>query len=532
MPRITIDLREVEVPRGATILDAARKLGIEIPTLCFLDGYPATTSCLVCVVKVDDQKNFVPACATVAAEGMSVQSETDEVRQTRRTALELLLSDHVGDCMAPCQLLCPARMNIPQMLRQIVSGDAAAAIATVMEDIALPAVLARVCPKPCEKGCRRGSLDRPISICNLKGYVADLNLAADSPRLPECRAASGKRVAVVGGGPTGISAAFHLAVDGHAATVFERESRVGGRLLTDFDQENLSRETLAAEIELIARLDVNFVTDTHIGENGSPGLKQLEDEYDAVLIAAGTSGSEQAADWALETSARGLSIDKATYQTSRTTIFAAGNSVRPTKLVVRSTADGKEAARQIDRYLDPTTTEAMVGSFTTKIGRMTHDELVQLAAIVEATRADDMSAFGEMQKASQDAARDAATCLHCDCRGADICELRIQAREYRANPSQYHAGGEERRRVQLLRHKDRIVYEPGKCIRCGRCIAIVGAASDTLGLTFIGRGFDVEVGVPFDRCLGEVFDKHDDSAIDDLAGKCIAACPTAALSAP
>ncbi|MEA1951226.1 MAG: 2Fe-2S iron-sulfur cluster-binding protein, partial [Planctomycetota bacterium] len=264
MPKITIDKREVEVPDGGTILDAARKLGIEIPTLCFLKGYTPTTSCLACVVKVDDQRNLVPACATVAVEGMTVQSESDEVRQARRTALELLLSDHVGDCLAPCQLLCPAGMNIPQMLRQIVAGDNKSAIATVMQDIALPAVLARVCPAPCEKGCRRGSLDGPIPICELKGYVADLNLAADSPWLPECRAASGKRVAVLGGGPTGISAAFHLAVYGHAATVFEREPRVGGRILTEFDRDALPSEILEAEVALIARLGVEFVTDTAV----------------------------------------------------------------------------------------------------------------------------------------------------------------------------------------------------------------------------------------------------------------------------
>ncbi len=527
MPRITIDRRAVEVPLGATVLDAARKLGIEIPTLCFLKGYRPQTSCMTCIVKVDDRENLVPACATVAVDGMSVQSETDEVRQARRTALELLLSDHVGDCLAPCQLLCPARMDIPLMLRQIIAGDATAAIATVMEDIALPAVLARVCPKPCEKGCRRGSLDKPISICDLKGYVADLNLAADSPRLPECRAASGKRVAIVGGGPTGISAAFHLAVDGHAATLFERDSRVGGRILTDFDQETLPTETLDAEIELIARLGVNFIMDTPVGQNGSPSLKQLEDEYDAVLIATGTSGREQAADWALETTARGLSIDKATYRTSRADVFAAGNAVRPTKLVVRSTADGKEAAHCIDRYLDNPAAEPIARPFTTKIGRMTHDELVQLAGVVEATRRDDKNSVGEAKGAAGDAAR----CLHCDCRARDNCDLRNQAREYQANPTQYHAAAEGRRPVQLLRHKDRIVYEPGKCIRCGRCIAIVAASAGTLGLTFIGRGFDVEVGVPFNRCLGEVFDKHGDKAVDDLAGKCIAACPTAALSA-
>ncbi|MFH1747985.1 MAG: 2Fe-2S iron-sulfur cluster-binding protein, partial [Planctomycetota bacterium] len=119
MPRVTIDNREVEVPAGSTVLDAAEQLGIEIPTLCYLKGYAPNTTCMVCVVKREDTGRFVPACATRVEDGMRVSSATDEVRQARRTALELLLSDHVGDCRAPCQYACPFNTDIPSMLRQL-----------------------------------------------------------------------------------------------------------------------------------------------------------------------------------------------------------------------------------------------------------------------------------------------------------------------------------------------------------------------------------------------------------------------------
>ena len=119
MPTRRIDNREVEVPAGATVLDAARKLGIEIPTLCHLDGRPALTSCMVCVVKVAGRGWLVPACAFRAEDGMEVESQTEPVLRARRAALELLLSDHVGDCEAPCRLACPAGANIPLMIRQI-----------------------------------------------------------------------------------------------------------------------------------------------------------------------------------------------------------------------------------------------------------------------------------------------------------------------------------------------------------------------------------------------------------------------------
>ncbi len=102
MPKLFIDNREVEIDKGATILDAAGKLGIEIPTMCFLKDYKPSTSCMVCVVKIDGLAALVPACGTVVKDGMRVASNSEEVLQARRAALELLLSDHVGDCLGPC----------------------------------------------------------------------------------------------------------------------------------------------------------------------------------------------------------------------------------------------------------------------------------------------------------------------------------------------------------------------------------------------------------------------------------------------
>ena len=91
MPKLTVDKREIEVAKGATILDAAAKVGIVIPTMCFLEGLEPFTSCMLCVVKVHNQDGLVPACGTLAEDGMHVQTDTEEIRQARRTALELLL---------------------------------------------------------------------------------------------------------------------------------------------------------------------------------------------------------------------------------------------------------------------------------------------------------------------------------------------------------------------------------------------------------------------------------------------------------
>src|SRR5512135_533649 len=120
---ITIDGRQVEVPPGGSVLAAARRLGVDIPTLCYLEKCGPLNTCQVCLVKINGR--LVPSCGTQAQPGMVVESETDEVHEARRTALELLFSDHVGDCLAPCNHLCPLGMNIPVMIRQIQAGQIA-----------------------------------------------------------------------------------------------------------------------------------------------------------------------------------------------------------------------------------------------------------------------------------------------------------------------------------------------------------------------------------------------------------------------
>ncbi|MGB2782009.1 MAG: 2Fe-2S iron-sulfur cluster-binding protein, partial [Phycisphaerae bacterium] len=159
MPQLMIDNREVTVPEGATILDAARRLGIAIPTLCHLDGLPPSTSCMVCLVRVRSPDRLVPSCAALAEDGMIVESETEEVRAARREAMALLLSDHLGDCEAPCRIICPAGLDIPRMLRHLAAGETGEAYALARGALVLPGVLGCICPAPCEKGCRRGEYD-------------------------------------------------------------------------------------------------------------------------------------------------------------------------------------------------------------------------------------------------------------------------------------------------------------------------------------------------------------------------------------
>jgi len=513
MPKVTIDHRDVEVPAGTTLLDAARKLGIDVPTLCYVEGYEPSTSCLVCMVKVRATGRLVPACGTKAEEGMEIESETDEVRQVRRTALELLLSDHVGDCLAPCHFTCPAHMDIPGMLRQISSENLRDAIATVKDAIALPAVLGRVCPKPCEKGCRRNAADGAVAVCQLKRFVADADLASADPYRPECKPATGKRVAVIGAGPTGLSSAYHLRREGHTVTIFDDRPQPGGRLRDETTPDELPRDVLDAEIAQILRLGIELRCGTKVGSR--PSLDDLRGEFDAVLVACGSTAKDQAAGLGLRTGPQGILIDKETFQTGLEKVFAAGNAIRARGLVVRSVADGHEAALSIHACLAGHVEHAHRRPFSVRIGKLEEPEVAEFVARAgQAPRTESETGFS-----LEEAVEQAGRCLHCDCRGLDACKLRRYAALYGADPARFR--GQRRLFRQIDQHSE-IIYEPGKCIFCGLCIQIASAHGEPLGLSFVGRGFDVRIGVPFNRSMEE--------ALSKVAAECVAACPTAALA--
>ena len=529
MPVISIDNRKVEIENGATILDAADKLGIEIPTMCFLKGYEPSTSCMICVVKVEGLDNFVPACATIAQEGMVVQSSSDQINSARKAALELLLSDHLGDCLGPCDVTCPAHMNIPVMIRQIASGKLREAIATVKKDIALPAVLGRICPKPCEKACRRADYDQAVSICLLKRYVADVDLQSAKPYLPPCKPQQAKRVAVIGAGPAGLAAAFYLAQEGVSCTVFDDHEKPGGMLRYAVPEKELPREVLDAEIALIEKLGVKFQGRTRIGDRLS--LEDLRKDFDAVFVAIGRLDNVETDSIGLRTKADAIVIDSQTYQTNLPGLFAGGDAVRKRKLTVRAVADGKEAAESISQYLTGKPVIGPTRPFNTRIGKLSADQVKKfIVGHSDSPRTNPSREDGSLTDSQ--AVEESARCLHCDCRKPQSCKLRQYAQIYGARPARYKAlsgQGDSQSRssgarafVQLSEHPE-IIFEPGKCIDCGLCVQIVAQADEKLGLTFVGRGFSARVAVPFDHSLAQ--------AIQDTntARMCVNSCPTGAL---
>ncbi len=510
MPSITIDNRPVQVPDGATILDAARALGIAIPTLCHMEGMLASPSCLVCVVRVDGGRRLVPSCATKVREGMVVDSETDEVRSARRMALELLLGDHLGDCLAPCQVACPAGMDVALMLRHLAAGDRHGAATVARDALVLPGTLGRICPAPCERVCRRGPVDDPVAIRSLHRGAADADLSADTVTLPDCAPPTGKRVAVVGAGPAGLSVAWSLLRAGHEAVVFDAAARAGGALRSEELAQRLHEDLLDAEIELVVRLGAEL----RLGERVT--LDDVRAGHDAVIVACGEVDEAAAEAIGLPMSGRGLAADRSTGATDLPGVFACGAAVSPGRMAVRAVASGARAATSADAFLRGADLPSGDREFNVVMGRLDPDELAVFAA--DAADGPSTAEILPAGRGEGESAAEAARCLRCDCRGLDDCRLRRYAIEYGASPTRHAC---ERRRFERDATHPQVVYESGKCIDCGLCAAIASRAGEELGLTFVGRSFDVRMAVPF----GESFGK----GLTRVALECAAACPTGAL---
>jgi formate dehydrogenase major subunit len=285
---LTIDGRELTVAAHSTILEATRQAGIDIPTLCYHPELKIFNSCLLCVVQVEGLKRPVLSCGTRVSEGMVVSTSSDLIRETRKTALELLLSEHCGDCFAPCNLHCPALCDIQGFVHAIAHEDFREAIRIIKEDIPLPASLGRVCPAPCEENCRRQRVEEAEAICTLKRFAADEDLAGE-PYRPALAPDSGYRVAVIGAGPAGLTAAYYLRRMGHAVTIYEEHSEPGGMLRYGIPAYRLPREQLAAEIKTITDLGVATYYNTRVGRDIS--MSELQQKYDAVFIGIGAQRS-------------------------------------------------------------------------------------------------------------------------------------------------------------------------------------------------------------------------------------------------
>jgi formate dehydrogenase major subunit len=289
MVSLTINGRETNIEEGITILEAALRLGIRIPTLCHVENFPPAASCFLCAVQVEGRPSLSPSCAMPVADGMVIYTDSDEVRAVRKMALELLLSDHVGDCIGPCRTGCPARFDIPGFLTQVSAGNFRRSAEIASDFLTLPAALGRICPRLCEQNCHRCETGESLSVGHLHRFAADCDLTSQARYIPRKDKASGKRVAVVGAGPAGLAAAYHLLRRGHAAVLFDAHPAPGGMLRWGIPEFRLPRHILDTEIEVIRTLGGEFRMQKRLGLDFT--LEEIRRDFDAVFLAIGAQGS-------------------------------------------------------------------------------------------------------------------------------------------------------------------------------------------------------------------------------------------------
>ncbi len=365
---LKIDGREITIEEGMTILDAAEKAGIYIPTLCYYPGLkPLAESkpdraCRLCVVKVEGVTAPQLACITPASDRMVVQTNTYHLQKLRLYSLKSILSrypctssvsdggehrlpadlcpngngdlqrviDYIGwdeaptyipkklpvqedspffirdnnlcilcercvrvcedirgvkaiEFAHPCQRACPAGIDIPRYLRLIARGRPGAALAVIRERVPFPGSLGRVCVHPCETACQRGrEVDKPLNIRMLKRFAAD-NSDNSWKELAKRLPPTGKRVAVAGAGPAGLTAAYYLVKQGHRVTVFEALPEAGGMTRMGIPEYRLPRDILRREIEDIESFGVEIKLNTKV-----ESLDTLfEQGYDAIFLGLG-----------------------------------------------------------------------------------------------------------------------------------------------------------------------------------------------------------------------------------------------------
>ncbi len=429
MVTLTIDSKQVRANERMTVLEAARGVGIYIPTLCYHPSLRSDGSCGLCLVEIEGSQDFPLACVTLVTEGMIVYTGTPEVILRQRDALKHILAKHPCACLTcwrrhrcqpfdiclrsvavtercvtcprhgtcelemvtdyvglgeeelsytyrnlpvytdnplfdrdynlciscsrcvrmceegrgigaitmvegdgerlpapakgetliesackfcsacvevcptgalmdtarkrqpqldreavvvPCHYACPAGIDAPLYVYLIGEGKFAEALAVNREKVPFPRVLGRVCIHPCEEACRRGKLNEPISIKALKRFVADRD-TGEWKQFSRMLPSTGKRVAVVGSGPGGLTAAYYLAKLGHSATVFEELPKAGGMMRLGIPDYRLPKDVLDAEIEEISRVGVDIKLNTRIESIDS----LFQQGYDAIFLALG-----------------------------------------------------------------------------------------------------------------------------------------------------------------------------------------------------------------------------------------------------
>jgi len=292
MVTVYLDGQACEARGDETILALARRMGrgADVPTLCYDPRLPPNGACFVCIVEVEGAPRLLPACATPVRDGMKVALRSERVVRARKTALDLLLSNHDADCEGPCRAGCPAGVDIQGYLKLVAEERFVEAWRLIRERNPLVSVCGRVCVRRCEDVCRRQLFEGPVGINHLKRIAADH--VRENPVLDAPGPDNGHRVAVVGAGPAGLTAAYYLRKQGTAVTIFEALPHAGGMLRYGIPSYRLPRAVLDAEVKTITDMGVEIRYGVRIGKDVTiPALKAQG--FEAIYLGAGAHTSNK-----------------------------------------------------------------------------------------------------------------------------------------------------------------------------------------------------------------------------------------------
>ena len=289
-----LDGRTVTAEPGQTIMDVAKANGIRIPGLCGEARISKTTSCFVCVVRDKKTGRFLPSCAAKPSQGQEIDASSPEVLDMRKTALSLLLSEHTGDCEAPCTMACPAHASVEEYVRAGRKGEFLKSLEIIKKRIPLPMSIGRVCPRFCEKQCRRNVYGEPVAINDFKRLAADLHYDEYMEELPEL---TGKKVAIVGAGPAGLSAAYYLRLEGIEPTLFDAQPKAGGMLRYGIPEYRLPKATLDRELAHFPKMGIHFEFGRKLGDNLSLDELKAYFEIDSALSLYDVLNSKEVSQW-------------------------------------------------------------------------------------------------------------------------------------------------------------------------------------------------------------------------------------------
>lgn len=284
MISVTINGRELNGEPGEMILDVVRRNEIHVPALCAEERLAPFDSCGVCTVEIEG-RGVVKACSTPIEEEMVIHTHSAAAVDVRKAALELLLSNHWGDCIAPCRSACPAHTDCQAYVSLTANGRFLDALKVLYLNLPLPASFGRICPAPCEDACRREIAEEPVQIRHMKRFLADHGF----DYIPPTAAPTGRHVAVVGGGPAGLSAAYFLRRHGHDVTVYDAMPDMGGMLRYGIPEYRLPQTVIDSELAVLRRMGIAFRNSVRIGSDIMSS--ELEETHDAVFLGLGAWGT-------------------------------------------------------------------------------------------------------------------------------------------------------------------------------------------------------------------------------------------------